>query len=101
VFHLSFTSEDISPQFVGTLLKNQSMIEDYIPPQLFNFTSSDGVELHGMVFKPHLDGMFLNTGDGTKYPTVLFVYGGPRSQLINNTFKGLRSAVSSVYSLQL
>ncbi|ELT92637.1 hypothetical protein CAPTEDRAFT_5954 [Capitella teleta] len=62
----------------------------YTPPQLFSFTNKDGIELYGMVFRPHKDGVDLPLNDGSTYPTVLFVYGGPHVQLVTNSFKGLR-----------
>lgn len=57
---------------------------DYQPPKLFDFMTDDGCQLHGMYYEPH------NMEPGVKYPTVLFVYGGPQVQLVNNSFKGLK-----------
>lgn len=36
------------------------------------------------MYKPH------NLQPGKKYPTVIFIYGGPQVQLVNNRFKGLK-----------
>lgn len=45
---------------------------DYNPPEIFDFPGKSGFQLYGMVYKPH------NLQAGKKYPTVLFVYGGPQ-----------------------
>lgn len=37
-----------------------------------------------MIYKPHA------LQPGKKHPTVLFVYGGPQVQLVNNSFKGIK-----------
>ena len=47
-------------------------LPDYIPPEVFSFESSTGFTLYGMMYKPH------NLQPGKKYPTVLFIYGGPQ-----------------------
>uniref|UniRef100_H9GKV8 Dipeptidyl peptidase 9 n=1 Tax=Anolis carolinensis TaxID=28377 RepID=H9GKV8_ANOCA len=57
---------------------------DYIPPEIFHFRTQSDVELYGMVYKPH------DLQPGKKHPTVLFVYGGPQVQLVNNSFKGIK-----------
>uniref|UniRef100_A0A8C6WJ11 dipeptidyl-peptidase IV n=1 Tax=Neogobius melanostomus TaxID=47308 RepID=A0A8C6WJ11_9GOBI len=54
------------------------------PPRDFDFAGKSGFQLYGMVYKPH------NLQPGRKHPTVLFVYGGPQVQLVNNTFKGMK-----------
>uniref|UniRef100_A0A674EM66 dipeptidyl-peptidase IV n=1 Tax=Salmo trutta TaxID=8032 RepID=A0A674EM66_SALTR len=57
---------------------------DYKSPEIFDFPGKSGFQLYGMVYKPH------NLQPGRKHPTVLFVYGGPQVQLVNNTFKGMK-----------
>uniref|UniRef100_A0A8C0BYJ9 dipeptidyl-peptidase IV n=1 Tax=Buteo japonicus TaxID=224669 RepID=A0A8C0BYJ9_9AVES len=57
---------------------------DYVPPEIFHFRTQSDVELYGMVYKPH------DVQPGKKHPTVLFVYGGPQVQLVNNSFKGIK-----------
>ncbi|KAI9277681.1 hypothetical protein BC943DRAFT_332572 [Umbelopsis sp. AD052] len=49
--------------------------------QIFNFINSEGVTIYGCLYKPH------NYVPGTKYPTLLSVYGGPKSQLVSNDYK--------------
>uniref|UniRef100_A0A7N8X8L9 dipeptidyl-peptidase IV n=1 Tax=Mastacembelus armatus TaxID=205130 RepID=A0A7N8X8L9_9TELE len=62
-----------------------SMMESSItPPEIFSFTGKSGFELYGMLYKPQ------NLVAGRKHPTVIFVYGGPQVQLVNNSFKGVK-----------
>ncbi|KAF7729659.1 dipeptidylpeptidase [Apophysomyces ossiformis] len=48
---------------------------------IFHYSTSDGVTLYGYLFKP------VHYQAGMTYPTVLHVYGGPKSQLVMNDFK--------------
>ena len=50
-------------------------------PQIFNFQTSDGCTLYGMLYLPH------NYTPNVKYPTVLYIYGGPHVQLVSNSYK--------------
>ncbi len=50
-------------------------------PQLFTFQTSDNIKLYGMIYFP------FNYEQGTIYPTVLYVYGGPRAQIVTNAYK--------------
>ncbi|XP_074989324.1 dipeptidyl peptidase 8 isoform X4 [Caretta caretta] len=63
---------------------SQGPLPDYVPPEIFSFESSSGFTLYGMMYKPH------HLQPGKKYPTVLFIYGGPQVQLVNNRFKGIK-----------
>lgn len=47
-------------------------LPDYTPPEIFSFESTTGFTLYGMLYKPH------DLQPGKKYPTVLFIYGGPQ-----------------------
>ena len=59
-----------------------SLVENFFrPPQIFHFMTPDNVKLYGMVYMP------FNYVAGKKYPTMLFVYGGPRAQLVTNAYK--------------
>jgi dipeptidyl aminopeptidase/acylaminoacyl peptidase len=51
------------------------------PPQIFTFFTNDNCKLYGMVYMP------FNYEHGLKYPTVLYVYGGPKAQLVTNSYK--------------
>eukprot|EP01135_Chromosphaera_perkinsii_P009554 Nk52_evm4s1810 gene=Nk52_evmTU4s1810 len=57
---------------------------EYTPPTIFDYTSRDGILMHGAVFKP------ADFDSGKKYPTVCFVYGGPCVQQVTNEFKAMR-----------
>lgn len=58
---------------------------NYNPPQLFSCPiDSKPYTMYGMVYKPH------NYVMGKKYPTVLYVYGGPQVQLIVNSNRATR-----------
>uniref|UniRef100_H2Z5L9 Peptidase S9 prolyl oligopeptidase catalytic domain-containing protein n=1 Tax=Ciona savignyi TaxID=51511 RepID=H2Z5L9_CIOSA len=54
------------------------------PLKLFSFVNSCGDKIHGLYHKPS------NMEAGRRYPTVLYIYGGPHVQLVTNSFKGLR-----------
>uniref|UniRef100_A0A8C6XGW1 dipeptidyl-peptidase IV n=1 Tax=Naja naja TaxID=35670 RepID=A0A8C6XGW1_NAJNA len=71
-------------EFWATILHSSGSLPDYVPPEVFSFESSSGFVLYGMIYKPH------DLQPGKKYPTVLFIYGGPQVQLVNNRFKGAK-----------
>lgn len=45
---------------------------NYSHPEIFSFMGKSGFQLYGLLYKPH--GLL----PGRKYPTVVFVYGGPQ-----------------------
>ncbi|KAF9147433.1 dipeptidylpeptidase [Linnemannia schmuckeri] len=49
--------------------------------EFFTFMSSDNVQLHGCLYRP------ANYNAGQKYPTLVSIYGGPRSQMVTNEYK--------------
>lgn len=56
---------------------------DYVPPEAFTAMAADGVtELHGAVFKPR------NFDPTLKYPVVNWIYGGPFTSIVPQTFFG-------------
>ena len=61
----------------------ESALINYLfkPPETFSFLTDDNCKLYGMIYFPH------NYQAGQKYPTVLYVYGGPRAQIVTNTYK--------------
>lgn len=70
---------------VSVFLTHPAVSEDYIAPELFTYHSEcEGSQMYGMVYKPRC------AVPGKLYPTVLFVYGGPQVQLVNNSYKGMR-----------
>lgn len=58
--------------------------EEYKSPELVEYQTEAGHRAYGMVYRPG------DYEEGIKYPTVLFVYGGPQVQLVTNAFKGLK-----------
>ncbi len=61
-------------------------LEKYAIPskEFFSFTTSRGDELNGYMIKP-------SDFDATKkYPVLMYVYGGPGSQTVRNTWHGMR-----------
>jgi dipeptidyl-peptidase 4 len=72
---------------VRNLVDNQKLrqtITDYnfVEKEFFEFTTSEGVQLHGWMMKP-------DDFDPTrKYPVLMYVYGGPGSQTVQNSWGG-------------
>ena len=60
------------------------MAEDYHVPELFSYDSDSGFKMYGMLYRPH------DMEPGRRYPTLMFVYGGPQVQLVTNAHKGAR-----------
>ena len=50
--------------------------------EFFTFTTEDQVELNGWIMKP------FDFDPAKKYPVLMFVYGGPGSQTVNNQYDG-------------
>ncbi|KAL2912691.1 hypothetical protein HK105_207799 [Polyrhizophydium stewartii] len=69
------TSADLTPQ-------HSLAAFDVLPhPELFSFVNSDGIRLHGMLFKP------LHHSDGHSCPVLVRIHGDPREQAVANEFK--------------
>jgi dipeptidyl-peptidase-4 len=67
--------------------KNESLeqiMEDYhfSPREFFKFETSENVILHGWMIKPP------DFNPNTKYPALMYVYGGPGSQTVRNSWGG-------------
>ncbi|XP_038273755.2 dipeptidyl peptidase 8 [Dermochelys coriacea] len=87
LYRLTGSEDDVAhrkKEFWATILDSAGPLPDYVPPEIFSFESSSGFTLYGMMYKPH------HLQLGKKYPTVLFIYGGPQVQLVNNRFKGIK-----------
>jgi dipeptidyl-peptidase-4 len=52
------------------------------PQTFFTFTTGDGVELNGWMIKP------ADFDPAKKYPVLMYVYGGPGSQTVRNSWGG-------------
>uniref|UniRef100_G3NZY4 dipeptidyl-peptidase IV n=1 Tax=Gasterosteus aculeatus aculeatus TaxID=481459 RepID=G3NZY4_GASAC len=72
------------PQFWASMMESSGFPVDSTPPEIFSFTGKSGFELYGMLYKPH------HLVPGRKHPAVVFVYGGPQVQLVNNSYKGVK-----------
>lgn len=75
--------DDVQIACMGSLLEGSQADPQYCP-QIYRPQLPSGDHIYSMVFKPH------NFQVGVKYPTVLYVYGGPEVQTVSNTFKGQR-----------
>ncbi|XP_038195390.1 dipeptidyl peptidase 9 isoform X3 [Arvicola amphibius] len=87
VYKLSGPDDDPlhkQPRFWASMMEAANCPPDYVPPEIFHFHTRADVQLYGMIYKPH------TLQPGRKHPTVLFVYGGPQVQLVNNSFKGIK-----------
>ncbi|XP_071941641.1 dipeptidyl peptidase 9-like [Antedon mediterranea] len=84
VFRVKERLNAMVPVTVGPLLQPTALGISYVPPELVSYKNSSGDEVFGLVYKPH------NLEAGCKYPTVLFVYGGPQVQLVTNSYKGIK-----------
>ncbi len=51
------------------------------PPRIFEFLTEDNCKLYGMIYLP------FDYVKGETYPTLLYVYGGPRAQMVSNSYK--------------
>ncbi|GFS21459.1 dipeptidyl peptidase, partial [Elysia marginata] len=82
VYKLTFdTLGTTGSAYMGHITRKPTTI-DYKPPVLFHYPSRAGHTAYGLYFHPH------GLEPGKRYPTVLFVYGGPCVQLVTNSFKG-------------
>jgi len=59
-------------------------LDEYVisPLKFFTFSTSDGVELNGWMIKPP------DFDPANKYPVLMYVYGGPGSQTVRNSWGG-------------
>ena len=63
-------------------LKSIQTDENVSEMEMFSFTTSENVELNGWMIKPQ------NFNPEGNYPLFMYVYGGPGSQLVTNSWKG-------------
>ncbi|CAN9500357.1 unnamed protein product [Ophioblennius macclurei] len=73
------------PEFFASMMEStRTLAVETNPPEIFSFTGKSGFKLYGMLYKPQ------NLAPGKKHPTVVFVYGGPQVQLVNNSYKEVK-----------
>lgn len=61
-------------------LKKVAQEYNFSPMELFSFTTNDNIELYGMMIKPP------DFDPTKKYPVFMYVYGGPGSQAVTNSW---------------
>ena len=80
-----YTLHESSGKLLNTLNDNAAYVEKmktyhFSPKELFSFITADNIELNGWMIKPpHFDA-------NKKYPVLMYVYGGPGSQEVSNSF---------------
>ena len=75
-------SLNLDSYFLSYLADESTLVQHlFKPPQVFTFQTSDNVKLYGMIYLP------FNYEHGIQYPTVLYVYGGPKAQIVTNAYK--------------
>lgn len=94
-YYITSFSDANTPSFYelkrkdGTLVKvlndNKELSEkmkeyNFTVKEFFKFNTSEGIELNGWIMKPK------NLDANKKYPVLMYVYGGPGSQSVTNTF---------------
>ena len=75
---------DASGKSLQTLLKNENPLKDYQIGEMSVFTlkNEDNTDLYCRLIKP------AGFDPGKKYPVIIYVYGGPHSQLITDSWLG-------------
>ncbi|KAI8073066.1 dipeptidyl peptidase IV N-terminal region-domain-containing protein [Gongronella butleri] len=68
-------------QVIDAVLKAEKCIHTIPKAELFQFTTPDGALLHGCLYKPRF------YQPGISYPTLVYIYGGPKSQMVTNEFR--------------
>lgn len=61
-------------------LKNTMQAYGFVEKEFFNFTTEDGISLNGWMLKP------ADFDSNKKYPVLMYVYGGPTSQEVTNSY---------------
>jgi len=75
---------DTKGTVLQTLLTNENPLKDYQlgTTTIFTLKSEDNSDLYCRLIKP------VNFDPAKKYPVIIYVYGGPHSQLITNSWLG-------------
>lgn len=93
ITHTDYTVDGVVLESAGYLSEPASTTAPMFKPELYTHQISSGEILYAMVFKPHSFTL------GKKYPTVVYIYGGPEVQLVSNTFKVFRFLLFRILSL--
>ncbi|MBN4062003.1 S9 family peptidase [Bacteroidales bacterium AH-315-I05] len=96
-YYINYHSDANTPHYISLndargkelrMLKNNKKLADTLATyrlskkEFFSFKTSEGVELNGWMIKP------ADFDQGKKYPVFMFVYGGPGSQTVRNSWGG-------------
>ena len=81
IAQISCNSDELRLNDTPLPIEISSLNSGATSPQIFSFETSDNCRLYGMIYYPN------NYVVGQKYPTVLYVYGGPHVQLVSNSYK--------------
>jgi dipeptidyl-peptidase-4 len=60
-------------------LKNTLAEYSFVPAEFFQFTTKDNITLNGWMIKPQIE-------PGKRYPVLMYVYGGPGVNTVNNSW---------------
>nr|XP_047133216.1 dipeptidyl peptidase 8 isoform X3 [Hydra vulgaris] len=80
-------------QSIGWVQSPKYVLPSSRIPELFRYKNSQGYDIYGMLYKP------MSCREGEKYPTMLYVYGGPCVQLVSNSQRSVRRL--NLYALQV
>lgn len=80
-----YTVKNSKGKNVNVMENNKALndrMKDYafVPKEFFDFTTSKGVNLNGWMMKP------ANMESGKKYPVLMYMYGGPGVNTVNNEY---------------
>lgn len=64
----------------NSLLKKTIEEYGFMPKELFTFNNNEGISLNGWMIKPR------DFNPANRYPVLMYVYGGPGSQEVNNSW---------------
>jgi len=83
----SYTVHNAEGELVRTIEDNNGLREklnayDISKPEFFDFKTSEGVKLNGWMIKPS------NFDRSKEYPVLMYVYGGPNSQTVQDSWGG-------------
>jgi len=83
----SYTVHNADGELVRTIEDNKDLREklntyDISKPEFFDFKTSEGVKLNGWMIKP------TDFDRAKKYPVLMYVYGGPNSQTVQDSWGG-------------
>ncbi|MEM7572244.1 MAG: S9 family peptidase [Bacteroidota bacterium] len=84
---LTVTVRDRAGSSIREIITNAQLAEKQArvgvqPVEFFDFTTSEDVTLNGYMIKPE------NMGEGREHPVLMFVYGGPGSQQVRDSWRG-------------